>query len=272
MNQTDIAQLCQARASKSPRRKGPPDEELVRMYVVLGWGTGKIAKETGMNPSGINRHLKRLGVLDSSRRSQPSGVPQRERRPASLEFTATVRKLRFEQEHGLCQECHQPIGDGTNWRQACYHHIVSVSQGGGREPENCMVLHSECHYDPVIFQRLHGFPLRQFSSKVQPRRTRDDNAKLPEAVLIAEFLGGAPVMGIAKRHDMAYPALYRRLRRLESAGKIPTGLLRTQTLSDDELWQLHLDGVRNAHIAQRFGLTDSNISARLKRLQKKVIK
>ena len=50
----------------------------------------------------------------------------------------------------------------TDWRRAIYHHrrLVSdpnVSDKEARSAANCMVLHPDCHPDPVDFYRLHGF-------------------------------------------------------------------------------------------------------------------
>lgn len=48
-------------------RRTPPDEILIKLYVDEGWGTTRIGKEFGITPKVVARHLKRLGVLDSSR-------------------------------------------------------------------------------------------------------------------------------------------------------------------------------------------------------------
>ena len=53
----------------------------------------------------------------------------------------------------------QPL---TDWRRAIYHHrrLVSdpnVSDKEARSAANCMVLHPDCHDDPVEFYNLHGF-------------------------------------------------------------------------------------------------------------------
>jgi 5-methylcytosine-specific restriction endonuclease McrA len=70
------------------------------------------------------------------------------RRP--FEFTAATKKLRFEQESGICQWCHTSI---ENRFKATYHHIDLIDEGGSKEPENCMVLHPKCHIDN--FEVLH---------------------------------------------------------------------------------------------------------------------
>jgi hypothetical protein len=54
------------------------------------------------------------------------------------------------------------IGNGTGWRQVIYHHIcpasdVNVSDKEARTAANGMVLHRECHDDPVSFYNFHGF-------------------------------------------------------------------------------------------------------------------
>ena len=37
--------------------------------------------------------------------------------------------------------------------KATYHHIKLIDEGGSKEPENCMVLHSKCHI--ANFEALH---------------------------------------------------------------------------------------------------------------------
>lgn len=54
------------------------------------------------------------------------------------------------------------IGDGTDGRRAIYHQrrLVSdpnVSDKEARAAANCIVVHRECHDDPVSFYNLHGF-------------------------------------------------------------------------------------------------------------------
>jgi hypothetical protein len=48
------------------------------------------------------------------------------------------------------------------WRRAIYHHIrlasdPNVSDKEARSAANCMVLHPDCHDDPVDFYNLQGF-------------------------------------------------------------------------------------------------------------------
>lgn len=131
-------------------------EELARLHSE-GLGHYRLSLHFGVNQSTIAKHLKALGINDSSRQFQPKEGPRRVRRPKSVEFTVTTKSQRFAAEQGCCQWCKKPIGDGTKWGLAVYHHILPVIKGGTRDPENCMVLHSECHNDPEIFEQLHGF-------------------------------------------------------------------------------------------------------------------
>lgn len=147
--------LAEGRAQE---RIAPEDTTLKDCYLNKGWGVAKIAKEYGLSQQTITLHLKRLGILDNSRTYQSSGTPSRRvRRPSSKEFTDTTKKLRFQEEKGVCELCGKQIGNGVNWRLACYHHRKPIKLGGGREPSNCMVLHSECHEEHSY--ELHGFDM-----------------------------------------------------------------------------------------------------------------
>jgi 5-methylcytosine-specific restriction endonuclease McrA len=114
-----------------------------------------IAKKYNVAYSTVKKHLKHLGVLDSSRQNKKKGGPRRSRRPRKNEFLEATKRERFHQEGGCCQICNQLIGDGTNYKVALYHHIKLASGDGNREPENCMVLHPECHQEH--FRELHGY-------------------------------------------------------------------------------------------------------------------
>lgn len=96
-----------------------------------------------------------MGIAKPERAFQSSGLPRRKRRLSSQEFTAATKRSRFAEEQGVCQECRRFIG--TFWMQATYHHIVNCKDGGTADPQNCMVMHFECHNDPETFRRLHGF-------------------------------------------------------------------------------------------------------------------
>ena len=126
---------------------------IVGAYLERGVGIWVLAKDFGMHPENVRRHLVKAGVIRSEMQHKPSGLRRRERRRKSQEFLASTKKLRFTQECGICQECGRPI---NNWMSATYHHIVPCRDGGSREAENCMVLHLECHNAPEVFARLHG--------------------------------------------------------------------------------------------------------------------
>lgn len=128
-------------------------EELRRLYLEESLGVLAISKRINQTQGCVWSRLKRMGIIDSSRQFKASGLPRRKRRLVSQEFKAATKRMRYDQENGVCQECKQAIG---SWRSATYHHIIACRSGGGPEPENCMVLHKECHNDPVIFRKLHG--------------------------------------------------------------------------------------------------------------------
>lgn len=75
---------------------------------------------------------------------------QKKPRKRVLYFDKSTRESRFAEEHGVCQWCHQPISG--EWHA---HHIIPKSQGGDNSPENLMVLHPECHLNPIAYEVLH---------------------------------------------------------------------------------------------------------------------
>ena len=84
------------------------------------------------------------------------------RRTAARSFSLATKQQRFLEVEGRCEVCGELIGDGTDWRRAIYHHIrlvsdATVSDKEARSAANCMVLHRDCHDDPVEFYNLHGF-------------------------------------------------------------------------------------------------------------------
>lgn len=129
-------------------------EQCVRLYTE-GWGTKRLARHYDVSETTIRKHVIRAGVLDSTRQCLPSGLPRRKRRLKSQEFTDATKRACFERDAGICQECHRPVTGG--WRAGCYHHIRLCRDGGTAELSNAMLLHTECHNDPAIFRRLHGF-------------------------------------------------------------------------------------------------------------------
>ncbi|WP_435177932.1 HNH endonuclease [Halorussus sp. AFM4] len=62
-------------------------------------------------------------------------------RPANWEKR---RKLVFERDNGLCQNCHREVGT-LGERSWVAHHCVPVSQGGNHFLSNLQLLCKECH-------------------------------------------------------------------------------------------------------------------------------
>lgn len=69
---------------------------------------------------------------------------ERRGRPASAEFTKSVRKQVYKEQDGKCAICGQ---------RTCleYHHIIPHSKGGNRERCNCLGV---CHADHRLLDRL----------------------------------------------------------------------------------------------------------------------
>ena len=91
-----------------------------------------------------------------------AGRPKPLRRTAARSFSLATKQQRFQEVEGRCEACGEFIGDGTDWRRAIYHYIQLVSDATVSDKEvraaaKCMVLHPDCHDDPVDFYRLHGF-------------------------------------------------------------------------------------------------------------------
>ena len=78
------------------------DEELRDLYLVQGFGIQAISGRLGMAFNVVRRRLQKLGILDSSRQPQASGLPRRKRRLKSQEFLATTKRQRFIEENGIC--------------------------------------------------------------------------------------------------------------------------------------------------------------------------
>jgi hypothetical protein len=131
-------------------------------YSEKGYGVTKISKITGLSESSVTNNLKKLGILNSDRRSKPSGVSRRSRRSSSAEFKDSVKKLRFEEVKGICEICQLQIGNSENWRLATYHHKTPIKNGGDGSKGNCMVIHEDCHKEH--FYELHGFSIDYLSN------------------------------------------------------------------------------------------------------------
>lgn len=55
-------------------------------------------------------------------------------------FNDTDRLLAWKRQEGLCPVCRQPVKLTDQG-----HHIIHFQKGGPTTPENCMLVHSECH-------------------------------------------------------------------------------------------------------------------------------
>lgn len=123
------------------------DSILLRIYA--GASYRKLAWVFGVPPGAIRQQADRLKLpvkhtlLHGGRRSTRYRAPH--------EFNTATKRQRFAEEGGRCQWCHKLIGDGTSWKdtgpdaRVTYHHIHMICRGGDAAPENCMVLHKECH-------------------------------------------------------------------------------------------------------------------------------
>lgn len=84
----------------------------------------------------------------------PLVIPlKKKRRPTKREtasFSQATKDARFKEEKGRCQWCKKKIVGA--WHA---HHVVPVSKGGTSDPSNCMVLHPDCHNNPLIYEVLH---------------------------------------------------------------------------------------------------------------------
>lgn len=69
-------------------------------------------------------------------------------------FPEATRQEAFKKAKGRCAWCKKPILG--KWHA---HHRIPKSQGGDNSLENLMVLHPECHNNPLIYEVLHpGIP------------------------------------------------------------------------------------------------------------------
>jgi len=55
-------------------------------------------------------------------------------------FSATDRLEAWKRQEGLCPVCRQPVKPTDHG-----HHVIHYQKGGPTTPENCMLVHTECH-------------------------------------------------------------------------------------------------------------------------------
>jgi Protein of unknown function DUF262./HNH endonuclease. len=72
------------------------------------------------------------------------GLYQNDRKRAFSKFDM---KVALERQRGLCPLCDKPVSLSDEG-----HHWIQYGKGGPTTPENCMVIHKECH------ERFHAFP------------------------------------------------------------------------------------------------------------------
>ena len=122
------------------------------LYVVEKRTPAAIAEMLGCSATKVRKSLTALDLLGTGRtpyRRHTSCERMAKRR--GCEFSASVKRQRFEEERGHCQLCGELIGEGEAWQDrgpgagVTYHHIRMVCQGGDGSPSNCMVLHKMCH-------------------------------------------------------------------------------------------------------------------------------
>lgn len=55
-------------------------------------------------------------------------------------FNASDRQLAWERQKGICPVCQQPVKPTDQG-----HHVIHYQKGGPTTPENCILVHIECH-------------------------------------------------------------------------------------------------------------------------------
>jgi len=130
-------------------------------------GCNKISKSNGVSATTVRDVLIRNNIRLRTERVYKKIEGNKRKGLRKSEFLDSTKKAAFEREKGICQECHLPISEG--WRSAVYHHKELLRRDGESTLDNCMVLHSPCHWLPAQFKKLHGFELPQsYSSNSRP--------------------------------------------------------------------------------------------------------
>jgi len=134
------------------KRRSITKELLVDLYLEQRNSMRSIAALLGCSISVIQKYVTLFGLNQGHEfYKKYLNTPQRVKVRVPHEFSSSVKKQRFLEEHGVCQFCHQIIGDGTDWRdripesEVTYHHDPMVCEGGTNKLEHCMVVHRMCH-------------------------------------------------------------------------------------------------------------------------------
>jgi hypothetical protein len=91
-----------------------------------------------------------------------TGGPKPLRRTAARSFSPATKQQRFQEVEGRCEAVANSLGTPPTGGEPSItnRRLVSdpnVSDKEARSAANCMVLHPDCHDDPVEFYNLHGF-------------------------------------------------------------------------------------------------------------------
>lgn len=153
--------LVKRKRNFSSRRLNIPENKLRVLYIKKERSLRFIAKQYKTSGGAVKRELKRYNIpLNTSSGRyflKKTGMRYKEYVwKHKLIFRDRLKRKRFAYCKGICEYCHKYIS--YNWKDACYHHKIPICKGGRATFKNCMVLHKECHYDPIIFKKLHGFP------------------------------------------------------------------------------------------------------------------
>jgi len=192
--------------------------EIRSIYVDQERGIYFISKLLGRAQETVRVFLKREGLLKTDRQFKKIDNSFVSKRTRQHEFSVSTKRAAFEREKGICQECHQAVEGG--WTQGTYHHTKPVAKGGEPTLDNCMLLHRECHEDPDVFRRLHGFDIERLHNyKIYPRQ-HGELRRRPcpwQKISDSEFIEERKtltVYQIAKKYSITVAQLYRRQQRI----------------------------------------------------------
>ena len=122
------------------------DDELKSLYLG-GLGCYSLAKHFQFSETCIRKQCVRLGILNSSRQFTKihEDAKTRTHRRRSHEFSKATVRLRFSLQDGVCEWCKEKIGEYFNAPGITYHHRLPITDGGGKNIDNCVLLHTACH-------------------------------------------------------------------------------------------------------------------------------